>query len=158
MAAADCILALTERLTKKPLASSNLGQSASSNDQEPRKRISIVAGMRDQGKDSPDVSNNIELGLLLWKNLDNLIVLVEKLHSVCSNYYFLLHCWLLVICYLFSTQLVDKSVNGKSCSFELSFFLFSSSSSFSKKQKEYLGRILIKYGIPLLPKYITYVD
>ncbi|KAL8172138.1 hypothetical protein V2J09_023942 [Rumex salicifolius] len=78
-ASADCILVLTEQLIKKPLNSTVPGQSASSINQEPQKRISVVYGIRDHGETSPDVSNNIELGLQLWKNLDNLIVLLEKL-------------------------------------------------------------------------------
>ncbi|CAL5356438.1 unnamed protein product [Camellia sinensis] len=87
VAAADCILALTEALTKKDLVSdgsddrlkpSNPNLSFLPITSAPaafvEKKVKPTSG-------SPDVLNNMEMKLLLWDHLDELIILVQRLDA-----------------------------------------------------------------------------
>ncbi|GMH08179.1 hypothetical protein Nepgr_010019 [Nepenthes gracilis] len=78
VAAADCILAITEALTKIQLGTGMTSERVrASRPNESNKPVSIL-GER-QGEPE-NVSNNIEMGLLLWEHLGEIIILVQKLH------------------------------------------------------------------------------
>ncbi|KAL2923694.1 Dicer-like protein 1 [Bienertia sinuspersici] len=78
-AAADCILVLTEALTQKLSDSVNLSEKGAyrSNSDKP---ISVIeTKLVEQKNMSSAVSNKFDGSLLLWQNLDRLILLVQKL-------------------------------------------------------------------------------
>ncbi|XP_021724096.1 uncharacterized protein LOC110691464 [Chenopodium quinoa] len=78
-AAADCILVLTEALTQKLLESGNLNEKGAF---KPNRPISIFEEKQIEQKNmSFEASISIDGRLLLWQNLDQLIVLVQKLQS-----------------------------------------------------------------------------
>ncbi|KAA8517047.1 hypothetical protein F0562_017135 [Nyssa sinensis] len=85
VAAADCIIAFTVALSKNDLAvnrSDNRPKSSTSNTSN--LPITLVPATSSEKKvkttcKSPNVSNNMEMKLLLWDHLDDLIVLVQRL-------------------------------------------------------------------------------
>ncbi|XP_059646314.1 uncharacterized protein LOC132292139 isoform X2 [Cornus florida] len=85
VAAADCILALTVALTKKDLASddSDNGQKSFNPNASKLPITSVPAAFSEKKVEttsrSPDISNNMEMKLLLWNHLDDLIILVQRL-------------------------------------------------------------------------------
>ncbi|XP_057488030.1 uncharacterized protein LOC130774052 isoform X2 [Actinidia eriantha] len=84
VAAADCILALTIALTKKDLVSNGSdGRPKPSNSNLSSLPIILAPAKKNvkQTSASPEVSNSMEMKLLLWDHLDELIILVQKLFS-----------------------------------------------------------------------------
>uniref|UniRef100_A0A5B6YZ29 Uncharacterized protein n=1 Tax=Davidia involucrata TaxID=16924 RepID=A0A5B6YZ29_DAVIN len=85
VAAADCILAFTVALTKKDLASDHLDNRSKSSDSNTSNLPNTMEPAAFSEKKvkttckSPDVSNDMEMKLLLWDHLDDLIVLVQRL-------------------------------------------------------------------------------
>ncbi|XP_056696131.1 uncharacterized protein [Spinacia oleracea] len=80
--AADCILVLTEALTQKLVDSGNLSEKGAYKSNSSDKPIRIVEGkLAEQKNMSSEASISIDGRLLLWQNLDQLIILVEKLQS-----------------------------------------------------------------------------
>lgn len=85
VSAADCILALTEAITKKALTSQvSSSRSNSSSRNVSNQPISLLPSAVNEKKvkltsRSPEVSNNMEMELLLWNHLDELIILVQRL-------------------------------------------------------------------------------
>lgn len=82
VSAADCVLVLSEALSKKPVDSRSPRERGSLGPNPFNKPISILEKHGEKKGISPSVSNNVEGGYLLWQLLDQLIILVEKLHSV----------------------------------------------------------------------------
>ncbi|GMP97325.1 hypothetical protein CsSME_00045624 [Camellia sinensis var. sinensis] len=90
VAAADCILALTEALTKKDLVSD--GSDDRLKPSNPNLSFlpitsapaAFVEKKVKPTSRSPDVLNNMEMKLLLWDHLDELIILVQRLDAVSS--------------------------------------------------------------------------
>ncbi|GMP97063.1 hypothetical protein CsSME_00045462 [Camellia sinensis var. sinensis] len=90
VAAADCILALTEALTKKDLVSD--GSDDRLKPSNPNLSFlpitsapaAFVEKKVKPTNRSPDVLNNMEMKLLLWDHLDELIILVQRLDAVSS--------------------------------------------------------------------------
>ena len=82
VSAADCILVLSEALGKKPIDSRSPREKGSLGPNPSNKPISILEKHGEKKDMSPSVSNNVEGVYLLWQLLDQLIILVEKLHSV----------------------------------------------------------------------------
>ncbi|THG18705.1 hypothetical protein TEA_028328 [Camellia sinensis var. sinensis] len=88
VAAADCILALTEALTKKDLVSD--GSDDRLKPSNPNLSFlpitsapaAFVEKKVKPTSRSPDVLNNMEMKLLLWDHLDELIILVQRLDAV----------------------------------------------------------------------------
>ncbi|KAI7990306.1 hypothetical protein LOK49_LG12G02906 [Camellia lanceoleosa] len=87
VAAADCILALTEALTKKDLVSDGSDDRLKpSNPNLSFLPITLAPAAFVEKKvkptsRSPDVLNNMEMKLLLWDHLDELIILVQRLDA-----------------------------------------------------------------------------
>lgn len=81
VSAADCVLVLSEALSKKPVDSRSPRERGSLGPIPFNKPISILEKHGEKKDLSPSVSNNVEGGYLLWQLLDQLIILVEKLHS-----------------------------------------------------------------------------
>ncbi|GAB4851595.1 hypothetical protein Ancab_030997 [Ancistrocladus abbreviatus] len=83
VAAADCILVVTGALTQKPLGSEIPSErSRASKSNASNKPVSILGeGQMEPKNVSSDASNHTEMGLLLWEHLDELVILVQKLHS-----------------------------------------------------------------------------
>ncbi|GMP97323.1 hypothetical protein CsSME_00045624 [Camellia sinensis var. sinensis] len=87
VAAADCILALTEALTKKDLVSD--GSDDRLKPSNPNLSFlpitsapaAFVEKKVKPTSRSPDVLNNMEMKLLLWDHLDELIILVQRLDA-----------------------------------------------------------------------------
>lgn len=78
--AADCILVLTEALTQKLLVPVNLSEKGAYKSSPSKKPVSILEEKLVEPKNTPSAaSNSIDGRLLLWQNLDQLIILVEKL-------------------------------------------------------------------------------
>ncbi|GMP97010.1 hypothetical protein CsSME_00045426 [Camellia sinensis var. sinensis] len=90
VAAADCILALTEALTKKDLVSD--GSDDRLKPCNPNLSFlpitsapaAFVEKKVKPTNRSPDVLNSMEMKLLLWDHLDELIILVQRLDAVSS--------------------------------------------------------------------------
>lgn len=91
VAAADCIIALSVALTRKEMvsdASKNTKISSKSNRKDVQGRSAAVVG--DQKKVKPvspasEFTRDMNMNLLLWNLLDQLIMLVQKLLAVCSK-------------------------------------------------------------------------
>ena len=84
VSAADCILSLTEALTKKTKVARNKPKSSTSNTSH---AISLVSTGIKEKKVKPSESSegfNIEMAYLLWKHLEALITLLQSLLAVCS--------------------------------------------------------------------------
>ncbi|KAI3472180.1 hypothetical protein Pfo_029668 [Paulownia fortunei] len=81
VAAADFILSLTVALTKKDLASTQKQKSSSFNAKnQPLNLLPTTANDRDKKmRKASEVPSSLELNLLLWNNLNELITLVKKL-------------------------------------------------------------------------------
>lgn len=84
VSAADCILSITEALTKKTKVASNKPKSLNSNTSH---AISLVSTAIKEKKVKPSESSevfSIEMAHLLWKQIEVLITLLQRLLSVCS--------------------------------------------------------------------------
>ncbi|GAB2295532.1 hypothetical protein Dimus_029696 [Dionaea muscipula] len=83
LAAADCLLTLTQSIANKSLDSQmNFERSRPSKLHTFDKPVNTLAVRRlEQENDHLDVSSNIEMGVLLWENLEELITLVQKLNA-----------------------------------------------------------------------------
>lgn len=88
-AAADCILVLTEVLTQKKLDSGYLNEKGVHRSNSSNKPIGLLEEkLVEQKNVSSGVCNIIDGRVLLWQNLDQLIVLIQKLQFVCFKLLF----------------------------------------------------------------------
>lgn len=88
VAAADFVLSLTVALTRKDLASNNItkkqkSSSVSVKNQSPN-LLRTATNDRDENtlRKTSELTSSLDLKLLLWNNLDELITLVKKLTAV----------------------------------------------------------------------------
>ncbi|KAK9290938.1 hypothetical protein L1049_009118 [Liquidambar formosana] len=84
VSAADCILALTEALTKKsPTSEVSSNRTRSSSSNVSNRSIALAPSISEKKvtpvSRPPEVSNNMEAEFLLWDRLDELIILVQRL-------------------------------------------------------------------------------
>lgn len=93
VSAADCILALTEALTKKVPSNSQTSNSSALN-----RPITLMPASSGVNKTKPVLKSsevpNLEMDSLLWDHLEQLVNLLQRLLAVCSILFVLL-IWLL---------------------------------------------------------------
>lgn len=88
VAAADFILSLTVALTRKDPPSNNITKkqqsSFVSSKHQPSKLLHAATNDRDENapRETSELSHTLDLKLLLWNNLNELITLVKKLKDV----------------------------------------------------------------------------
>lgn len=84
MSAADCILTVSEALTKKTKVVSNKSKSLDTNASRPVSLVlpTIKEKKVKQTSDSSEVLN-IEMAYLLWNQIEELTTLLQRLLAVC---------------------------------------------------------------------------